>query len=417
MKQFMMKYLLLAVCFSPLVSFAGPGLFFKASNLSTSLIISTTIPNHTYPTAGIKINSPGYSLTKAGTECIQNTNGYCIFSVNDKTPTVLSIAGSAGTLSFNLCLNGIGPLTCQQYTGLANQPVYAYLVDVRNNTIQKCLVKADGGFNTCSNAGNTGIPLATPLGIVTNNATTFAYVSNKDTNQILKCPVKPNGDLGVCTDSGNTGVPFISPINLTLNSAETIAYIADQDINKVSVCPINVNGSFGVCTYASNTGLAFDAPVGVALNPAGNFAYVTNQGTSNRVLKCAISASGDLVNCTDTNNLGFTFTHPDNLAINSSNTFAYVTNSNYGASLMYICPVLANGDFGFCTVSANSFIFSASVTLNKLENIGYIANGEFPNVKQCPIKANGSFGVCTDAGGGTFGFIVYMTLTKPTTFS
>ncbi|CAM3061611.1 secreted protein [Legionella steigerwaltii] len=52
---------------------------YKVSALTLTLF--TTIPNHTYSFAGIKINTPGYVLSG----CTASNNGYCLFTVSDKT--------------------------------------------------------------------------------------------------------------------------------------------------------------------------------------------------------------------------------------------------------------------------------------------------------------------------------------------
>ena len=52
------------------------------------LHIRTSIPNHAYPSVGIKINNnPSYLLTG----CTPITNGYCLFSASDKSPANISI--------------------------------------------------------------------------------------------------------------------------------------------------------------------------------------------------------------------------------------------------------------------------------------------------------------------------------------
>lgn len=51
------------------------------------LLIRTTIPNHVYPAAGIQIDNPGYRVGNL----TPNRNGFYLFSVNDKTPTAISI--------------------------------------------------------------------------------------------------------------------------------------------------------------------------------------------------------------------------------------------------------------------------------------------------------------------------------------
>lgn len=95
-------------------AFAGSGLFFDISSTGTSsvninttlclngkgplscqnymvsgscLTIKTTIPNHTYPSVGIKINTPGFIPQG----CMPISNGYCLFSVSDANPTTVCI--------------------------------------------------------------------------------------------------------------------------------------------------------------------------------------------------------------------------------------------------------------------------------------------------------------------------------------
>jgi len=51
------------------------------------LIINTTIPNHLYSFAGIRINTPGYTI--AG--CTPNAKGMCLFSVSNTASASISI--------------------------------------------------------------------------------------------------------------------------------------------------------------------------------------------------------------------------------------------------------------------------------------------------------------------------------------
>lgn len=61
---------------------------YKVNNLNLS--ITTTTPNHTYPSAGIKITTPGYE--PAG--CTMISNGYCLFSVSNTSAATISITAS-----------------------------------------------------------------------------------------------------------------------------------------------------------------------------------------------------------------------------------------------------------------------------------------------------------------------------------
>ncbi|WP_133136304.1 hypothetical protein [Legionella rowbothamii] len=80
-----------------------------------NLRISTTIFNHVYPAAGIKINTPGYSLSG----CTPYNNGYCLFSVSN-------------TLPINIMLTN----TVNQTTLISNNPSLALSV--------KCSTGASG---------------------------------------------------------------------------------------------------------------------------------------------------------------------------------------------------------------------------------------------------------------------------------
>ena len=56
-----------------------------------SLSILTTIPHRTYLSAGIKINTPGYTVKDTGISCTPIKNGYCLFSVSDSMAKMLVI--------------------------------------------------------------------------------------------------------------------------------------------------------------------------------------------------------------------------------------------------------------------------------------------------------------------------------------
>ena len=58
---------------------------------AVTLSVLTARPNHTYPFAGIRINTPGYSLAYFGVNCVPNQYGFCQFSVSDRRPALFSI--------------------------------------------------------------------------------------------------------------------------------------------------------------------------------------------------------------------------------------------------------------------------------------------------------------------------------------
>lgn len=64
---------------------------YTVNNLNLS--IKTTIYNHNYASAGIKLNTPGYKLSG----CNMVTNGYCLFSVNSVSTANISITANNNT--------------------------------------------------------------------------------------------------------------------------------------------------------------------------------------------------------------------------------------------------------------------------------------------------------------------------------
>jgi hypothetical protein len=89
---------------------------FNVSAQGTTLTF-TPKANHSYPQVGMLITSSDYSLSKPTTQCTNwpNTQGYCQFAASQSKPASISINGSVGTLSFKLCLNSLGKITCQNY--------------------------------------------------------------------------------------------------------------------------------------------------------------------------------------------------------------------------------------------------------------------------------------------------------------
>ena len=56
-----------------------------------TLMITPAVPNHVYPSIGIKINTPGYTLGSFGLNCSPNSNGFCLFSASQSQPKTISL--------------------------------------------------------------------------------------------------------------------------------------------------------------------------------------------------------------------------------------------------------------------------------------------------------------------------------------
>lgn len=64
---------------------------YRVDNLNLNIL--STIPNHTYTIAGIKINTSGYTPTG----CTMINNGYCLFTVSNTTAANIAITNTSNT--------------------------------------------------------------------------------------------------------------------------------------------------------------------------------------------------------------------------------------------------------------------------------------------------------------------------------
>ncbi len=130
---------------------AATNALFQVDTNDSVLTIHTVTPNHSYANAGIKIDTSGYSLANIGVECQLSGNGYCLFPVSDTTPATITLAGPVGNVSFTLCLNGKGPVSCQHYSTniTATQNFVLNGVSCDSNG-QKCTIvgEIEEGLNT-----------------------------------------------------------------------------------------------------------------------------------------------------------------------------------------------------------------------------------------------------------------------------
>jgi choline dehydrogenase-like flavoprotein len=58
-----------------------------------NLTIRSRIPQHTYPSAGIKITTPGYTIANPEKVCRPLSNGFCSFSISESSPVTVTLNG------------------------------------------------------------------------------------------------------------------------------------------------------------------------------------------------------------------------------------------------------------------------------------------------------------------------------------
>jgi DNA-binding beta-propeller fold protein YncE len=384
-------------------AFAASGAFFNLSSHTTSsgttLTITPTISNHTYSMAGIKLNSSEYSLSSPWTDCTKIANGYCLFSVNSLSSKNISITGKAGNVSITLCLNGEGPLSCQNYQVIIK---YAYVAN-DSGQILLCPIEANNNLGACYDAA-PGSQIQGPNVITFNNTRTKAYITNFSSGNasVFLCEVQSNNMLEPCSNLINTGVSFQLPFGLVLNKEQTNAYIANGSDQQVLICPLLADGTFGTCQDSGNTGISFGYPLGITINHAQTKAYVTNNG-NNTVSVCPIKGNGTFGACIDSGNLGVAFQSPVGVVLNNAETKAYVTNTG-NTNTVSICPIETDGTFGQCIDSGNLFNYPVWIALSTGETVAYVTNNQNSTVSICPVNLDGSFGICQDSSNAGVSF-------------
>lgn len=330
-----------------------------------NLMITTTIPNHAYPRAGIQINTPGYTLADVGAACTSLSNGMCQFSVGDTAAKAIAVSSNS-------------------------VPQYAYVTNANTNTVSNCLINSNTGvLSGCGSS--TSVLFNDPNSIALNLTSARAYITNFNASQVTLCTI--DSITGGLTGCANT-VGFGNPRFITLNSTMTRAYVAGG----AGVSLYSVNSDSGALTLVQNytTG---DAN-GIALNSAGTLAYVVL--SDDTVQLCAIDGTTGGLNlpCTST---GSGFNGAQRITLNSVGTFAYVANS--GTQDITVCSVnSSSGHLSNCSTTAQGvFGGFANMAVNWSNTKAYVPDTFSPNlVSLCSINANGTLSGCINSGGTNF---------------
>lgn len=390
MKRIIQKqFILLFFLFSHL-TFAGnvtPGNLFAVKNSSTNLIINTTIPNHTYTRAGIKLLTSGFSIEGAGIVCENAPSGYCTFTVSDIQNKVLNINGPVGSYLYNLCLDGVNQISCQQYgsPGVATEK-FAYIANWTSNVINLCNIGAEGGtFTTCNNA----LTLSnTPASTIIDRLNNRIYFTGPFSN-VTHC--KLNSTNGIISNCSTQIIGSYAYQNIAINATATFAYLSDANGN-IFACPINsADGSLTSCNLSTNIGAFI---WGTALT--NNRFYLAR---ASDIYKCNVNlATGQISQCAST--LGG-FAYATDITLNPSKTKAYI--SDCTNNTVSTCAVSsATGNLSNCVVADTEFVCPFHVMINNAGTIAYVANYSSNNVMSCEInKDTGLLNSCND---NTLGF-------------
>ena len=184
---------------------------YNVSALTLSII--TTIRNHHYPFAGIKINTPGYTLANLGLDCAPSSSEYCLFAVSDTTPKNLVIV-TTGPLAINppsLPPATLNTAYSQTLTASEGVPPYTYAVT--------------------SGSLPTGLSLDSTTGVISGTPTTDSTYNFTITGTDSRTPTADTGSQAYSIVV--TGPLPLSPTSLpgaTLNTAYSQAVTANEGV-------------------------------------------------------------------------------------------------------------------------------------------------------------------------------------------
>ncbi|WP_058478734.1 hypothetical protein [Legionella steigerwaltii] len=399
------------------------------------------MPNHVYLSAGIKINTPGYKIADLGVVCKPIPNGYCLFSVSDKTPKAITLL-KTNAYSISGSISGLTANGLVLHNGSDNLPVSA-----NANAFQfPSLVPYGGSYNvtvvsqpanlTCTVTNGSGSNITADVTNVSVSCTVNTYtvggtISGLTTNGLVlqnnggdNLPVSANDKIFqfptaltnnssylvtilsqptglTCTITNGAGVINGSSINnVTVNCHPRFAYITDLSAN-LWQCPMNATGGFsGTCTSLTNTPSLFPT-TGATLDTFSGTTYAYIGTENNPLWQCPIdpTTGGFSGTCTNlTNSPSFFDAFAPSFHTFSGVTYAYVGDLT---NTLWQCPIDATtgGFSSSCTALTNTPAFNAIrfLTFQTFSGITYAYLSDTTSkIWQCPMNATGGFsGTCT----------------------
>lgn len=204
--------------------FAGSGLLFNVSATGTPADVEITLclngkgalscqnynvsalslnicatPKHSYPNAGIKVNTPDYKIGNLGMDCVPMSNGYCLFPVSNTA--------------------------CRNISVVANTPLSispTSLPAASLNVVYSQTIIASGGtapytYAVISGSLPTGLTLNTSTGQITGTPTTAGTSSFTI------------GATDANANTGSRGYSVAISSSLCINSTASLSFDLDND--------------------------------------------------------------------------------------------------------------------------------------------------------------------------------------------
>ena len=274
-------------------SIIRPGQLFKVSTYVNKLTITTATPDWTYPMAGIKVLTPGYTVAHINHP---TDNGYYLFSVSDTVPANITLLGLPGLVSIKLCLNGVGSASsCEILTVTLTKQKYAYVASGFNNIIYKCPGNSDGTLHRCKPSPFSGAPDWTPESITfaTVNGIQYAYVASWPNGTVYQCTLNSESSLDICKALTPTGTVYTFAQGITFATINGIqyAYVSD-DVANVYQCSLNDDGTFNTCNPTPTSGTPVWTPVSTTFATVSGTQYAYIADDIGHVYQCSLNVGG-----------------------------------------------------------------------------------------------------------------------------
>ncbi len=252
----------------------------SCQNYTTSalnLSIKTTIPNHTYPNAGIKVNTPGYIPG-----CSRNSNGYCLFSVSDTTAATIPVTSTSCQNQSDLIVfsptvtqvnnpTGSGTNPSQQFTiymTMCNSQGQPLLPSATNPVHVNVYGAPNGVISPTATTTSTGAVTFTYNGqSFPNNIMIDAWISDNTNNgaAIGQSQILQQNPLPCSYKPVSYNVPLASGLPNALTLQADVGYAADAPTTTLQQFPVDT-GSLGlivpIAFLPNNANVIGPGPVG-----------------------------------------------------------------------------------------------------------------------------------------------------------